>query len=269
VLSNDAALYTRLHALWTLDGLHALSPQLLQKMFTDKAPEMRCAAIRITEPLLAKGDSTLLTQLQPLKNDTSADVKIQLALSLRFSKTAPAKALLNELAANNKANKFVVHATTKSLEEGDDALNKLRESIAYMPWRDRKLVMDGALNFRQLCATCHGAEGKGLASKVAPPLAGSARVNGNMDVVIRILLNGLNGPVDNKKYPDVMPAQGANEDDYIAEVLSYIRNSMGNKASVVHRDDIRRVRKEVGDRNTAWTLDELSKVKNTAEDKGL
>ncbi|MEX6690929.1 c-type cytochrome [Danxiaibacter flavus] len=269
VLSNDAALYTRLHALWTLDGLHALSPQLLQKMFTDKAPEMRCAAIRITEPLLAKGDSTLLTQLEPLKNDTTADVKIQLALSLRFSKTAQAKALLNELATNNKANKFVVHATTKSLEEGDEALNKLRADIAYMPWRDRKLVMDGALNFRQLCATCHGPEGKGLPSKVAPPLAGSARVNGNMDVVIRILLNGLQGPVDNKKYPDVMPAQGANEDDYIAEVLSYIRNSMGNKASVVHRDDIRRVRKEVGDRNTSWTLDELNKVKNSVETKGL
>ncbi len=268
-LSNDAALYTRLHALWTLDGLHALSPQLLQKMVTDKAPEIRCAAIRISEPLLAKGDSKLITQLEPLKNDSSADVKIQLALSLRFSKTVQAKALLNEIAANNKANKFVVHATTKSLEEGDDALNKLRANIAYMPWRDRKLVMDGALNFRQLCATCHGPEGKGLPSKVAPPLAGSARVNGNMDVVIRILLNGLQGPIDNKKYPDVMPAQGANEDDYIAEVLSYIRNSMGNKASVVKRDDIRRVRKEVGDRNTSWTLDELSKVKSSVPTKGL
>lgn len=261
VLSSDAAVYTRLHALWTLDGLHALNSQLLQKMFTDKEPVMRSAALKISEPLLAKGDSTLLTQFELLKNDTSADVKIQLALSLRFSKTAKAKALLNQLAANNKANKFLVLASAKSLEEGDDALNKLKADIAYMPWRDRKLVMDGALNFRQLCATCHGPEGKGLPSKVAPPLAGSARVNGNMDVVIRILLNGLKGPVDGKTYPDVMPAQGANEDDYIAEVLSYVRNSMGNKASVVHRDDIRRIRKEVGDRNTSWTLDELQHLK--------
>lgn len=267
VQSNDAAVYTRLQALWTLDGLHALSSQLLQKMFKDKEPVIRSAAMRVSEPLLAKGDSTLLTQFESLKNDTSADVKVQLALSLRFSKTARAKALLNELAANNKTNKSIVLATTKSLEEGDEALNKLRADIAYMPWRDRKLVMDGALNFKQLCATCHGPEGKGLPSKVAPPLAGSARVNGNMDVVIRILLNGLKGPVDGKTYPDVMPAQGANEDDYIAEVLSYIRNSMGNKASVVHRDDVRDIRKQVGDRNTPWTLDELQHVKKQATGK--
>lgn len=267
VQSNDAAVYTRLQALWTLDGMHALSSQLLEKMFKDKEPVIRSAAMRVSEPLLAKGDSTLLTQFESLKNDTSADVKVQLALSLRFSKTARAKALLNELAANNKTNKFIVLATTKSLEEGDEALNKLRANIAYMPWRDRKLVMDGALNFKQLCATCHGPEGKGLPSKVAPPLAGSARVNGNMDVVIRILLNGLKGPVDGKTYPDVMPAQGANEDDYIAEVLSYIRNSMGNKASVVHRDDVRDIRKQVGDRNTPWTLDELQHVKKQATGK--
>jgi len=261
VLSNDAAVYTRLQALWTLDGLHALSSQLLQKMFTDKEPAIRNAALRISEPLLAKGDSALLTQFELLKNDTSADVRVQLALSLRFSKTAKAKALLNEIAANNKANKFLTLATTKSLEEGDEALNKLKADIAYMPWRDRKLVMDGALNFKQLCATCHGPEGKGLPSKVAPPLAGSARVNGNMDAVIRILLNGLKGPVDGKTYPDVMPAQGANEDDYIAEVLSYIRNSMGNKASVVHRDDVRDIRKQVSDRKTPWTLEELQHIK--------
>lgn len=260
-LDNSATVATRLQAFWTLDGLHVVNNALLQKMFADKEPVIRSAAIRMSEPLLAKGDSTLLAPMEALKNDTSAAVKIQLALSLRFSKAVHAKAMLKELAVNNATNKFMVIATTKSLEEGDEALNKLKASIAYMPWRDRRLVMDGAINFKQLCATCHGPEGKGLLSKVAPPLAGSPRVNGNMNVLIRILLNGLKGPVDNKNYPDVMPQQGGNEDDYIAEVLSYIRNSMGNKASVVHRDDIRRIRKETGNRQTAWTLEELQKIK--------
>lgn len=263
VLNNDVPVYTRLHALWTLDGLHALNRGLLQKMFTDKQPVMRSASLKISEPLLAKGDSTLLAHFEQLKNDTSADVKIQLALSLRFSKTAKAKTLLNELVANNKANKFLVLASAKSLEEGDEALNKLKADIAYMPWRDRRRILDGAISFKQLCANCHGPEGKGLPSKIAPPLAGSARVNGNKEVLIRILLNGLKGPVDNKTYPDKMPQQSANDDDYISEVLSYIRNSFGNKASVIKRDDVRDVRKAIGDRQTEWTLDELQKLKKT------
>lgn len=33
------------------------------------------------------------------------------------------------------------------------------------------------------------------------------RVNGDKDVLINIVLNGLKGPVDNTKYPDVMSAQ--------------------------------------------------------------
>jgi len=261
VNSNDAAIYTRLQALWTLDGLHAVSRQLLQKIFTDKEPAMRSAAIRISEPLLTKGDSALLTELEPLKTDTSADVRIQLALSLRFSKTSHAKAMLAQLAAANSKNKFLTTAVTKSLEEGDEALSKLKADIAYMPWRDRRMILDGAISFKQLCANCHGPEGKGLPTKIAPPLAGSARVNGDKEVLIRILLNGLKGPVDNKTYPDVMPQQSANDDDYIAEVLSYVRHTFGNKAGMIKRNDVRDIRKAVGNRNTSWTLDELQKIK--------
>jgi mono/diheme cytochrome c family protein len=96
---------------------------------------------------------------------------------------------------------------------------------------------------------------------LAPPLSGSPRVNGDKEVLIRILLQGLKGPVDKKNYPDVMPAQNANNDEYIAGVLSYIRNSLGNHASVIQRDDVKKIRKATTDRHESWTLDELKQLK--------
>ena len=94
---------------------------------------------------------------------------------------------------------------------------------------------------------------------VAPPLAEQQRVNGNQNILIKILLNGLSGPIDGKSYPDVMPAQRDHDDAWIASVISYIRNDMGNKASVVAPDEVKIVRKKNEKRKNTWTLEELGK----------
>ncbi|HMH24793.1 MAG TPA: c-type cytochrome [Puia sp.] len=254
---------SRLHALWTLEGLHAIDEEFLLKLFNDKEPALRVAAIRIGESWLDKSGTDLLSKMEPLKKDTSADVRVQLALSLRYSKEEKAKTILKELADQEKDNKLIGKITTKSLQEGDESLRLLKASIAGLSPNDRKLVFNGAISFKQLCATCHGPDGKGLPSMLAPPLVGSPRVNGNKDNLIRILLNGLKGPVDNKKYPDVMPAQNANNDEYIASVLSYIRHSLGdNNAGMVQNGEVRKIRKAVADRKDSWTLDELGKIKD-------
>ena len=88
------------------------------------------------------------------------------------------------------------------------------------------------------------------------------RVNGDKDVLINIVLHGLKGPVDNTKYPDVMPAQEEHTDAYIASVLSYIRNSFGNKQRVVSVDDVKEIRAASKGRTTAFTLAELNEWKS-------
>jgi hypothetical protein len=57
-------------------------------------------------------------------------------------------------------------------------------------------------------------------------------------------LNGLTGPVDGKTYKDMMPAMGGNDDEWIASVLSYVRNSseLGNNSSVVTPEEVKEVR---------------------------
>ena len=248
---------TRVHALWTLKGLRAITPDLLLSAYKDEDPEVRKAAIRISEFYLQADNEFILEQLSLLWDDPSPDVRIQLALSLRYSKSDDAKTVLKKMLDSYGGNELLEKSAKRSLEEGDPDMIALKVRTAAMNYGDKHLIYNGARNFTELCASCHGLHGEGLPTMVAPPLAGAAEVNGNPDVLIRILLNGLTGSVNNKTYGGGMPGQSANNDAYIASVLSYIRNSMGNNASVIQPSDVKRVRAATAGRDTQWTLQEL------------
>jgi hypothetical protein len=92
---------------------------------------------------------------------------------------------------------------------------------------------------------------------MAPPLAGSPRVNGHRDYVIKMLLKGLTGPLGTSSYSEVMVPMGTNNDQWIASVASYIRTSFGNAGGFVTPADVARVRLASANRKTPWTLPEL------------
>jgi mono/diheme cytochrome c family protein len=248
---------TRLHALWTMEGLGAIDEQALLTTLADDDAEIRKAAIRISESFLKQGNHTVATKLENMKDDKDAGVKIQLALSLRFSKEATASALLKTLQTRDSTQVLLAKVAERSLQEKDQANSELRAITMGMDGEDHDLVYHGASYFKQLCITCHGPEGKGIPSMIAPPLSGSARVNGDKTTLINILLHGLKGPIDGKKYPDQMLSQQAQTDEYIASVLSYVRNAFGNKSKVVFVDEVKDVRAATKDRTTPWTLEEL------------
>lgn len=99
-----------------------------------------------------------------------------------------------------------------------------------------------------ICGACHGQNGEG--GPIAPPLAGSEWVTGSVSNLIRIQLRGLVGPITvaGKEYnmPGGMAALSYQTDDQIAGVLTYIRNSFGNKASAVKPGQVAALRSEVG-----------------------
>jgi hypothetical protein len=92
---------------------------------------------------------------------------------------------------------------------------------------------------------------------MAPPLAGSPRVNGHRDYVVKAVLQGLKGPVEDKTYSEVMIPMGTNPDEWVAAVASYVRSSFGNSAGFVTPADVKRVRTATAARKTPWTVDEL------------
>jgi len=99
-----------------------------------------------------------------------------------------------------------------------------------------------------ICGACHGQNGEG--GPIAPPLAGSEWVTGPVSNLIRIQLRGLQGPITvaGKEYnmPGGMAALSYQTNEQIAGVLTYVRNSFGNKASAVKPEQVAALRGEVG-----------------------
>jgi mono/diheme cytochrome c family protein len=110
-------------------------------------------------------------------------------------------------------------------------------------------VMEAGKGQYVLCMACHGADGNGVPN-IAPPLAGSEWVNGPVQNLIRIQLRGLMGPITVKgveyNLPAPMVAQAFQTDEQVAAVLTYVRNSFGNKASPVTPEMVASLRSEVG-----------------------
>jgi mono/diheme cytochrome c family protein len=79
---------TRIHALWTLEGLEAIEPKLLRAALGDASAKVRAAAVRLHEPLLAGKESDAgVAQLLTVLRDPQPEVIVQLALSLGEAKT--------------------------------------------------------------------------------------------------------------------------------------------------------------------------------------
>ena len=97
--------------------------------------------------------------------------------------------------------------------------------------------------YAQTCLTCHQADGGGVAN-LNPPLIKTTYVLGDKNQLARIVLNGLKVPVeiDGDTYSNAMPAQNHLNDQQIADVLTYVRNSFGNKASQVRVAEVKAVR---------------------------
>src|SRR5690606_34377582 len=128
----------------------------------------------------------------------------------------------------------------------------------------RKVVLEGREIFQQVCAACHGADGKGVSiagSEIpAPSFVHSARIK-NKKSLINILLHGLTGPIDGKTYPDVMaPFGAANSDQWVASVVSYMQHQFKDrdqKIEPVKPEEVKSLRAANANRNKPWTIQEL------------
>jgi len=112
------------------------------------------------------------------------------------------------------------------------------------------------------CGTCHQPNGKGLAASGFPPLAGSKWAIGNEDRLIKVVLKGMMGPLDvnGVKYPGQVPMTpfaALLNDEEIASVLTYVRNSFGNKAPVVTAAKVKKVRAATAAKKDFYTPEKL------------
>ena len=127
----------------------------------------------------------------------------------------------------------------------------------------KPLAEVGAKIFKNQCSACHQGTGLGLPG-VYPPLAGSEWVTGHEEALARILINGLNGPIEvaGNTFNGNMPAFGPSgmnlKPREIAGVLTYIRQEWGNSAAEVTEESIDTYLESYSARGTPWTAGELN-----------
>jgi mono/diheme cytochrome c family protein len=99
--------------------------------------------------------------------------------------------------------------------------------------------------YTQYCLSCHQVDGSGV-PQLNPPLKNSAYVLAGDSKLISIITHGFNDGVEinGDTYTNPMPPVGANfKDEEIADVLTYVRNSFGNKASPISAGQVKELRK--------------------------
>lgn len=101
----------------------------------------------------------------------------------------------------------------------------------------------GKTVYQNTCLACHQSNGSGVPG-LNPPLKKTKYVLGDKKMLINIVLEGLDEEIEvnDEVYSNVMPAFNMLKDQEIADVLTYVRNSFGNKASAVLEADVIKLR---------------------------
>ena len=256
----------RLHALWTLEGLDAIDLDVLKIAFADADARIRAAAVRLCENDMAQ-NRDYDAWLTKAAVDSDPNVIIQTILSVSRGNHPNAEKIIEEIERANSDNQ-AIRGIIDRIRARIAAMIAERKKLEEMRRRNRLLadsVVRGKTIYSTLCVTCHGQNGQGMPSPdkkgmlVAPSLVGSPRVTGHKERLTRILLHGLMGKIDDKTYTaGLMLPMGANTDQWIGDVGTYIRNSWGNKAELIEASDVARIRDQSKGRIGPWTLRELT-----------
>ncbi len=125
----------KLHALWTLDGLGAIDTASVEKALTDASPDVRAAAVRISERWLGEPGAPITASVLKLVNDPNWNVRRQLAASIGALPEAARIEPAAELLAANGTDAIIVNAALSGLQGDENTVLErvLQASVAKPP----------------------------------------------------------------------------------------------------------------------------------------
>jgi len=159
------------------------------------------------------------------------------------------KGALAILKADGPENKLVYSGKeVDSVYLGDKAANlapvtEARAAEASGTLTKEQQIKAGEARFTGTCSVCHQSNGQGIPN-VFPPLAGSDFLMADKSRAIGIVLNGLSGQVtvNNSMFNSVMPPMSQLNDDELANILTFVRNSWGNSGDAVSAAEVKQIR---------------------------
>lgn len=259
-----------LEALWTTWGLNETDEALLRQLLNAKDFHARAAAVRVL-----RYNTHRITDHAALLEKAAADehgrVRLEAAVAASW------------LSDNAAARKIVAVAASKpkdvwnepAIKTAGDRLAGIVEvekpefaelaAPAHLSAEAKAQYSAGQkIYFREgHCVTCHQPNGKGL-DPAFPSIEKSEWVTGDTNRLIKLAMYGLMGPleVNGKKYDGQVPMTpfgGMLKDDEMAAVLTFVRNSFGNKADPVTAAQVKAIRDANPGRMMFYTTDQLLK----------
>jgi mono/diheme cytochrome c family protein len=254
-----------LEALWVTWGLNKVDQKLLRQLLKTNDYHVRVAAVRV---LRYTGHQVLdqVNLLMQAVRDENNRVRLEAIVAVSWLSREKGLPILVEAKKKplddwmlDTYQAAVAHLSGKAVSKTPEVY-----STTNIKGKDLELFTLGRTIFAKegYCITCHQRDGKGLPASGFPPLSGTKWVTGNEDRLIKIVLKGMLGPIEvnGKNYPGQVPMTpfgGLMNDKEVAGVLTYIRNSFGNQASVISPEKVKQIRASVAGKNDIYNASKL------------
>jgi mono/diheme cytochrome c family protein/glucose/arabinose dehydrogenase len=260
-LPKDADDRLKLEALWVTWGAKKTDFSLLNELLDSSDHRIRAAAVRVLRFNMDKNPffENRKKLLVNAANDDHGRVRMEAVVAASFTNrktgleiltAAESKEIHKQYKQTHDFAKGVLENETAPPEAGKNKVTPPK----HLTKKDAKLFVQGAeiYNREAHCVTCHQADGKGLPDSGFPPLSNSLWVSGDPERLVKLTIKGLMGPIEvnGRKYPGQVPMtpfEHLLKDDEIAAVLTYTRNSFGNKASVIQSKQVAEIRQNIKD----------------------
>lgn len=256
-----------LEALWVTWGANEIDSQLLTQLLNAKDFRARAAAVKV----LRFAGHQLPNQADLLMNsakDDNARIRLEALAAASWLDKDISIPIITE-AGKKGLDKWMEKPYQAALAHinGHRVGEEPKEILdTNLKGRDLELLLAGQEIYQRdgYCATCHQPDGKGLEASGFPPLSASEWVTGSEERLIKLTINGMIGPIEvnGKKYPGQVPMTPFGRllnDDEMAGVLTFIRNTFGNNASPISPEKVKEVRGQIKDKEGFYLSEELLK----------
>ncbi len=245
--------HAKLEALWTTWGLNATDEGLLRELLASPDHRARAAAVRVLRYNTHRvPDSAAL--LEKAAADPHGRVRLEATIAASwFPDTAAAKKIA-AVASTQPLDHWSKDVVKTTIDRLGGVAEDERPEFTAMPVPAHlkgaaatQFTLGQQVYHREAhCAACHLPTGKGFEGAV-PPLENSAWVAGSPERLIKLTLYGLMGPIEvnGAKFDGQVPMTpfgGLLNDDEVAAVLTFVRNSFGNKADPITPAAVKKVR---------------------------
>jgi mono/diheme cytochrome c family protein/glucose/arabinose dehydrogenase len=136
---------TRVHALWTLDGLDALQPAAVEKALDDPSRDVRMSAVRLAERWLPEANHPIQAAVLKRLDDVDWSVRDQLAASLGALPQGPRESAIATLLGAHADDPVTLDAALSGVRGSEGTvLDKLIQASDQSPQRETAITMIAA-----------------------------------------------------------------------------------------------------------------------------